>query len=635
LRTRIGTQIILGVAVVMALVIGLMTTVVVRAHRADLMSQLARSVDQLSETIKSSTRDYMLENHRDRLQAQIDAIGRQPGIERVRIFNKEGKLTFSSDHAEIGQVLDTRAEACFACHAAGRALERPPTETRMRIFRDGSGGRVMGVVSSIHNREACSNASCHAHPAASIVLGVIDVNVPLAEVDAQIAGSRSRMIALAVLAIAASSAILWWLNRRLVVRPVAMLAAGTQRVADGDLTTTIPVTATHELGDLARAFNTMTRRLLEMQRQVAQADKLASVGRLAAGVAHEINNPLTGVLTYASFQADRAPQESELKRDLDVVVRETKRCREIVRGLLDFARQTPPRRQPTDVNDIARRSVAVVMNQLSLSHIAVALDLSPELPSVPADTNQMQQVVVNLLLNAADASGSGGTIRIATRRTMLPPSGNEPIRAAACPKGCDLLDPETRLGGLPTVRVLRACGGKERPLHLDPIYGRSGHLAAEQCEDGLMASYACPRCRTSLAEPGRACGRCGAPAYAVRGHDGEPIEFCSRNGCHWTRWEARDRRGPQPVVELSVEDTGAGIAPEAMARLFEPFFSTKNGRGTGLGLAVTWGIVESHGGTIAVQSDLGRGSRFTVRLPLQRAEAAAPASAGTAAGAAA
>jgi signal transduction histidine kinase len=150
-----------------------------------------------------------------------------------------------------------------------------------------------------------------------------------------------------------------------------------------------------------------------------------------------------------------------------------------------------------------------------------------------------------------------------------------------------------------------------------------------------MASYACPRCRTSLAEPGRACGRCGAPAYAVRGHDGEPIEFCSRNGCHWTRWEARDRRGPQPVVELSVEDTGAGIAPEAMARLFEPFFSTTNGRGTGLGLAVTWGIVESHGGTIAVQSDLGRGSRFTVRLPLQRAEAAAPASAGTAAGAAA
>jgi two-component system NtrC family sensor kinase len=97
----------------------------------------------------------------------------------------------------------------------------------------------------------------------------------------------------------------------------------------------------------------MTRQLADSQRALTQADKLASVGRLAAGVAHEINNPLTGVLTYASFLLQRAQDNPEQRADLEVIVRETKRCREIVRGLLDFARQTPPRRQPTDLNEAA------------------------------------------------------------------------------------------------------------------------------------------------------------------------------------------------------------------------------------------------------------------------------------------
>ncbi len=99
-------------------------------------------------------------------------------------------------------------------------------------------------------------------------------------------------------------------------------------------------------------------------------------------------------------------------------------------------------------------------------------------------------------------------------------------------------------------------------------------------------------------------------------------------GGHWTRWEAAEAAGRQPGAELIVEDTGRGITDEDMRHLFEPFFTTKGGRGVGLGLAVTWGIVERHGGTIQVASERGRGTRFTVRLPLQVAEAAAETSAG-------
>jgi signal transduction histidine kinase len=125
-----------------------------------------------------------------------------------------------------------------------------------------------------------------------------------------------------------------------------------------------------------------------------------------------------------------------------------------------------------------------------------------------------------------------------------------------------------------------------------------------------------------LTIPGRSCGRCGSTVFAVQVPKEGQVEWCPRKGCHWSRWEAREAAGSQPVVEVEVDDSGQGIPPEVLAHLFEPFFSTKGARGTGLGLAVTWGIVEGHGGTIEVASEVGRGSRFTVRLPLEKGEAA-------------
>jgi two-component system NtrC family sensor kinase len=621
MRTRIGTRLIAGAGLVMAVTIGAVAILLIRAHRSDLIRELTRSASQLSETVKSSTHYDMLENRRDNLHRQIVTIGRQKGIEKVRLFNKEGRIMFSSDASEIGRVVDKRGEACTACHAIDRPLEKLSIPARTRIFDGASGHRILGTINPIQNEAACSSAACHAHAPGDTVLGVLDVTVSLAEVDRGIARSQGRMAILAVLAVAASGGILWALNRRLVLRPVEALAAGTRRVAEGDLTTTIPVTARHELGDLARAFNDMTRRLSEAQRQLTQADKLASVGRLAAGVAHEINNPLTGVLTYSSFLLKRAEGDPSLKQDLEVIVRETKRCREIVKGLLDFARQTPPKRQPVDLNEAAQRAVSVVMNQLRLNHVTLHLDLALNLPPVPADPNQIQQVIVNLLVNALDAiGGEGGSIRLSTRRALLPAWGYAPIRKASCPKGCDLIDPAVRIGGLPSIRIHRAAGGGETTIHLDPLYGRFNHLVAEPGEAGAPAAYTCPRCRTSLELEDRRCGRCGAPVFAVQVPGKDRVEWCARNGCHWALWERRDAEGKQPVVELEVEDTGTGISPEDLPHLFEPFFSTKGTSGTGLGLAVTWGIVEGHDGAIEVASEPGKGSRFTVRLPLAPAE---------------
>jgi two-component system NtrC family sensor kinase len=491
--TRIGTRLIIGAGLVSAIVIGIMSGLIMRTHNDELVSQLTRNANQLGETIKSSIHYDMLENRRDGLHRQIRTMGtlRQEGIRKVRLINKEGRVMFSSDSSEIGNALDKRGEACYACHAEGKPLEKLEVNARARIFRDPDGTRVLGIINPIPNEPSCYTADCHAHSASQLVLGVLDVNVSLMEADREIERSRWVMITLAAFAIFCTSAIIWWLNRKLVVRPVEALMEGTRRVANGDLSTVIQVQGRHELGQLAKAFNAMTSQISETRLQLTQADKLASVGRLAAGIAHEINNPLTGVLTYASLLAKHLPPEDSGSADVEVIIRETKRCRSIIKELLDFARPTPPSRRPTDINEVVRHSLAVVMNQLSLNHVNLSLGLAEDLPEAYADGNQLQQVVVNLLLNAADVVEPGtGQLRLATR----------------------LVD--------------------------------------------------------------------------------------------------------EAFVEFSVEDNGSGIRPEDLPHLFEPFFSTKGNRGTGLGLAVTWGIVESHGGSIDVQTELGKGTTFSVRIPL-------------------
>jgi two-component system NtrC family sensor kinase len=492
MRTRIGTRLILGAGLATATVIGCMAFTILRSQTAQLLAERTRSADQLSETIKSSTHFDMLENRRDNLHRQIRAVGglQEQGLRKVRVFNKEGRIMFSSASEEIGTSLDIRGEACYACHAEGKPLERLGIHARARTFRAADGTRVLGLIAPIPNEPSCSTAACHAHSEKQRLLGVLDVNVSLAAVDKEIAHSRNVIVASAILAILAGSLMLWWLNRRLVVRPVAALVEGTRRVSRGDLSGSIPVSGKHELGELASAFNDMIRDLAETQHQLAQADKLASVGRLAAGIAHEINNPLTGVLSYASLLRKRLHEDVPACEDLDVIVRETVRCRGIIRGLLDFARPTAPARKPMDLNEVVRKSVSVVMTQLTLNRVDLSLDLTSDLPTVQADANQIQQVVVNLLLNAADAIGAdGGRIRATTRK------------------------------------------------------------------------------------------------------------------------------GPSASIEFLLQDSGRGIPAEDLPRIFEPFFTTKGNHGTGLGLAVSWGIVEAHEGSLEVHSEPGHGACFTLRLP--------------------
>ena len=617
---KIGFKLIVAVGVTALLTIGIFSYFNIQSHSSSLLAEVERSANQLSETVKHSTRYDMLLNQRDRINIIINTIGQQPGIRSVRVLNKIGEIIYSSNHKDIGKMVDKKAESCYACHAANKPLERLAIKDRTRIFRTSANSpRVMGIISPIYNEQSCWSASCHAHLKSQTVLGVLDVAISLEEVDKQIKQGEIEIVIFAITAVLALSFIIGFFVRKWVDKPVKELLHATNQVGTGNLNYTIQNIRKDELGILAHSFNIMTKKLSEARLQLFQSDKLASLGRLAAGVAHEINNPLTGVLTYSSFLLKRTQSNPELQEDLKVIVRETKRSREIVKSLLDFARQSVPKKNEAKMNEIIEHAINVVENQLSINHIKLEKNLEPALPTITVDSNQIQQVFINLIVNASDAIGkNGGTITLSSSLLKLSPYGITHVKKAVCPKRHELIDSEVKIGGMSSVKIKVRSNGNEGFVNLDPVYGKFRHLYGIEIDLKKNIQIMCPQCNTSLTEEGKKCPKCGSPIYTFEVPQQGYFEGCISKTCDWQKWDAVDLGGQKDYIEVRISDTGCGISKEDLIRIFEPFYSTKGQKGTGLGLAVIWGIIDNHNGTINVESELNKGTTFIIRLPLKQ-----------------
>src|SRR4030067_2001977 len=322
--TKISLKLIMAVGVITIVIIGMFSYFSINAQSDALLSQAGIHANKLSDAIKNSTLTGMLENKKEEIHAIINTVSHEPSIMEIRILNKEGVVTFSSRKELVGKMVDKRAESCYACHTENQPLERLSIDERMRIYRiDPVSPRILAVINPIYNEPSCYQAACHAHTKDQTVLGVLDIKMDLKDVDRQIEDNKFRLIVFAVIAILALSVFIALFVRTWIGKPVSELVKATNQVSSGNLDYTIINPAKDELGILAKSFNKMTKNLAEAKLQLFQADKMASLGRLAAGVAHEVNHPLTGVLTYSSFLLKRKKDNHELQEDVKVIVRDT------------------------------------------------------------------------------------------------------------------------------------------------------------------------------------------------------------------------------------------------------------------------------------------------------------------------
>jgi two-component system NtrC family sensor kinase len=619
LNSKIGFKLTFGVVLTVLLAIGIFAHFNIQSEKKSLLLEIERHANQLSEAVKSDTEYDMMRNDRDRIHESIRRIGQQESIDRVRVFNKSGEIIYSSDSAEIGKMVDKKAESCYRCHSAGEPLEHLERPDRTRVFRPGEEApRLLGIINPIYNAPDCWAAACHAHPRSQTVLGVLDVTIPLTELDRTIRRSQAAVVALAVGVILILSLIVGFMVRWLIDKPVQELLTATRHVAGGDLGYRVAAESGDELGMLARSFNNMSDKLAQARLQLFQSDKLASLGRLAAGVAHEINNPLTAVLTNSSYLLKRSQGQDDTREDLKVIVSETIRCREIVKSLLDFARQTVPKKRQADINEIIGRAATVIENQLSLGRVELIMDLDRTLPKVTVDANQIQQVFINLLVNSLDAIGEqSGSISVTSRAVSVHPAGTLQIKRAQCPKRHDLIDRKVQIDGKPAIGMRFRKQDETGFIYLDPMYGSQQHHLDDMPDLGEGVELVCPECSRSLIAEGEACPDCGAPVYTFEVPLKGMVQGCLTDGCGWHRWEQVDSSWNDEFVEVRVKDDGCGIPKHQIPKLFEPFATTKGQKGTGLGLAVTWGIVDNHNGTISVESEVGVGTTFIIRIPVE------------------
>jgi PAS domain S-box-containing protein len=617
----LGFKLICSVGVIAVLVIGVYASVSIETQRDQLIQEVIRGTNLVSETIKRGLREDMLTYQPERLHRAIDAIGSQEGIEKVRIFNYVGEIIYSSHRQEMGRMVDKSAEQCYACHAREQPFERLTTSARSRIFQGTGGHRVLGMINPIYNEPDCVTAPCHVHPKEQKVLGVMDVDVSLAEVDGVIGENKQKMILFAAVAILSVSLIIGLFIQRFVSRPVNRLVESTERITAGDLAMPVAASSADEIGVLTRSFNQMTQRLrsseldlkaseekyrslfdndpnpifvfdrstfrildaniratetygyskeellrmsfldlgdpidgekirlslveacvvfpkirhrrkdgramavnihscprehlgreviianiadmserIQAEAQLIQAGKMATLGEMAAGMAHELNQPLNAIRIGCEFfkkTADRgaplAPQLlTRVSREVTVQV---ERAAAIISHLREFGRKSDSDElEKVDINKPIRNVFTLLGQQLALRQIEVRLDLQDGLPPIPAAANRLEQVFLNLVMNARDAMEEQGA-------------------------------------------------GRERLLRIRSF-----------------------------------------------------------------------REGDSVVV--TVADTGVGIPEEIRERIFEPFFTTKEvGRGTGLGLSISYGIVKDYGGSIRMESEVGGGTTFTLTFP--------------------
>ena len=436
LKLKVGFYVI----VALTITVFIFSLVLVRNNREELLKQVINNSTQLSRVVIKSTRFAMHQNKPSQVNQIIRDVAAHPEIEKVRILSKNGTIINSSLADEVGTKVDQKAEACVGCHLDEKSLREAPPIGRARFFNSPDGRRMLGATAVINNEPGCARSGCHADVEQQSILGVLDIVTPLDGIEENLRSNTYTIFGLSFGFIVLSGFLVSYLVHRLIYLPLRDLNEGAAKIAAGDLENTIPVRSRDEFGHLANSFNIMTKALrrstmdlenwghtleekvkevrheLEVAHaETARSEKLASVGLLAAGIAHELNNPLTGVLTFAHLVRKNLPDDSRDAEDLDLVIRETKRCAGIIRRLLDFSREKTPEKDYGNLNNIIEETLKLIEQPAQVEDIELITDFDENLPLIWLDESLIKQVIMNMLVNARHAIEGEGSITIKTR----------------------------------------------------------------------------------------------------------------------------------------------------------------------------------------------------------------------------
>jgi len=403
------------------------------------LEEAISDADKLGETIIKTTHHEMLANTRKRAYEMIQKVGTLQGVDHIRMINKSGKITFSTEMDEIGRYLDKKEAGCNMCHTDNEPKVHASTMNRSRVFFNKRGKQVLGMAKAIYNEDGCYLSACHSHSPEQRTLGVLDVIVSLDNMNMLIGDYRNKIVFLTVLLLISVSLTITFSIHRLVNRPLKSLLTQTKRLSQGDLDALLQYKSNDEMGELSDAFNQMTtslksarmeanewgmnleakvsertREIKQIQTQLIRSEKLVSLGRLVAGITHEINNPLQGILMFANLTSKSPKLDPALKSDMDVIINETNRCANIVKGLLDFSRESIPQKKPASLNKVMEATLALIGRQSTFHNIDIVRDYQTDLPLIPIDENQIEQIFINMLLNAGQSMPGGGRILIRT-----------------------------------------------------------------------------------------------------------------------------------------------------------------------------------------------------------------------------
>lgn len=430
---RLGSKLIVSLTILIVAISGISGYLNFRTQKKQLVETMILGADQLSRSITGATWHAMLDDDRRAAYEIMRVIADKQGVDRIRMYNREGRLVFSTDVHEPLTAASSSSEVCASCHSKDAVRNRPTEDARVRYATSPAGVKTINMVAPIYNEPSCSNAACHAHQASTKVLGVVDVALRLDPVKKQTRNITLQTVIWTLFEVGIGAAFVILFTKRFVGTPIRQLIAGTKAVSAMELDQPISIRRrSQELDELVDSFNKMrerlklavaelndmqltleskvderTQQLKAAQRKLVQSDRLATLGQLAASVAHEINNPVSGVLNLSMLLerlmasgAYPPGREAEFRKYLNLISTETARVGRIVSDLLAFSRRSKPQRAPADLNKLVRTTLGLADHKLRLISAEVVLDLQENLPLVECDSSQIQQVILNLVLNA-------------------------------------------------------------------------------------------------------------------------------------------------------------------------------------------------------------------------------------------